>query len=63
MAETTAAQLLRRAHATADVDELAEVGCDLADSDEAGGAEYCFRQAVESGDTLAEAALRALLED
>jgi tetratricopeptide (TPR) repeat protein len=48
--ETTSAQLLRKAHATADVDELITIGCDLADSDEADGAEYCFRRASELGD-------------
>jgi len=51
--ETTSARLLRKAHATADVDELVSIGCDLADSDEAGGAEYCFRRASDLGDAAA----------
>jgi TPR repeat protein len=48
--ETTSAQLLRKAHATSDVDELVNIGCDLADIDEADGAEYCFRRASDLGD-------------
>ncbi|WP_221328243.1 tetratricopeptide repeat protein [Actinoplanes sp. L3-i22] len=48
--ETASARLLRRAHATADVDELVDIGCDLADSGQAEGAEYCFRRASELGD-------------
>jgi tetratricopeptide (TPR) repeat protein len=48
--ETTSAQLLRKAHATSDVDELVNIGCDLADSGDAGGAEYCFRRASDLGD-------------
>jgi tetratricopeptide (TPR) repeat protein len=51
--ETASAQLLRKAHATSDVDELVTIGCDLADSDEAGGAEYCFRRASDLGDAAA----------
>jgi tetratricopeptide (TPR) repeat protein len=50
--ETTSAQLLRQAHATSDVDELIDIGCDLADRGEAGGAEYCFRRASELGDAV-----------
>ncbi|GID92207.1 tetratricopeptide repeat protein [Amorphoplanes digitatis] len=51
--EVTSAQLLRKAHATSDVDELVTIGCDLADGDEAGGAEYCFRRASDLGDAVA----------
>ena len=51
--ETTPAQLLRKAHATSDVEELVSIGCDLADSGEAGGAEYCFRRASDLGDAVA----------
>lgn len=51
--ETTSVQLLRKAHATSDIDELVDIGCDLADSDEAGGAEYCFRRASDLGDAVA----------
>jgi hypothetical protein len=50
--ETTSAQLLRQARATCDVDELITIGCDLADSDEADGAGYCFRQASDLGDAV-----------
>ena len=45
--------MLRKAHATADVDELVDIGCDLADSGEADGAEYCFRRASDLGDAVA----------
>ncbi|MFI7596320.1 tetratricopeptide repeat protein [Actinoplanes sp. NPDC049681] len=48
--ETTPAELLRKACATSDVDELVGIGCDLPDSGEAGGAEYCFRRASDLGD-------------
>ncbi|GAA2643390.1 tetratricopeptide repeat protein [Paractinoplanes durhamensis] len=48
--ETTSARLLRQAQATSDVDELLSIGCDLADSDEAEGAEYCFRRVSELGE-------------
>ncbi|GIF23155.1 TPR repeat protein [Actinoplanes tereljensis] len=51
--ETTSAQLLRMAHATSDVDELLDIGCDLADNDELAGAEYCFRRASDLGDAAA----------
>lgn len=49
----SSAQLLHKAHGTSDIDELVSIGCDLADSGELGGAEYCFRRASDLGDAAA----------
>ena len=44
---------LRRLRTSVDVDELLDLGCDLADAGRQSDAEWCFRRAAERGDTLA----------
>jgi tetratricopeptide (TPR) repeat protein len=44
---------LRRLRASADVDELLDLGCDLADAGRQSDAEWCFRRAAELGEPVA----------
>ena len=44
---------LRRLRASSDVDELIDLGCDLADAGRLSGAEWCFRRAADMGDAVA----------
>jgi tetratricopeptide (TPR) repeat protein len=44
---------LRRLRASSDVDELIDLGCDLAESGRQHAAEWCFRRAAELGDPVA----------
>jgi tetratricopeptide (TPR) repeat protein len=44
---------LRRVRTSADVDELLDLGCDLADAGRHGDAEWCFRRAAELGEPVA----------
>jgi tetratricopeptide (TPR) repeat protein len=44
---------LRRLRASSDVDELIDLGCDLADSGRPHAAEWCFRRAADLGDPVA----------
>ena len=44
---------LRRLRTSVDVDELLDLGCDLADAGRHGDAEWCFRRAAELGEPVA----------
>jgi tetratricopeptide (TPR) repeat protein len=44
---------LRRLRASSDVDELIDLGCDLADAGRPLAAEWCFRRAADQGDAVA----------
>jgi tetratricopeptide (TPR) repeat protein len=44
---------LRRLRASSDVDELIDLGCDLADAGRPHAAEWCFRRAADLGDPVA----------
>ncbi len=44
---------LRRLRASSDVDELIDLGCDLADAGRHKAAEWCFRRAADMGDAVA----------
>ena len=44
---------LRRLRTSADVDELLDLGCDLADAGQLADAEWCFRRAADLGEPVA----------
>jgi tetratricopeptide (TPR) repeat protein len=44
---------LRRLRASSDVDELIDLGCDLAEAGRQNAAEWCFRRAADLGDAVA----------
>jgi tetratricopeptide (TPR) repeat protein len=44
---------LRRVRSSSDVDELLDLGCDLADAGRQADAEWCFRRAAELGEPVA----------
>jgi len=44
---------LRRLRTSADIDELLDLGCDLADAGRQADAEWCFRRAAELGEPVA----------